>query len=340
MNDERLINALGQVDESYIMESSPENKKNKKIKYYKWAKWGAIAASIIIALGMVTTVEANTGMVSNLLAPLFGGAKTEIVDCIGVPVGVSATADGYTLTADAIIGDRYNVVIVYTLTRDDGQPLPKEVVFSGWNTTISSKKGSGSLIYVGDEEDESKAHYIESWSFDSPIIGRYVTATFSDLKIYMGEEEDVFLAAGPWELEYTLCYKDSTKKVPVKNLVVNDTYDNEYTIKEIKISPIGIYMDFEIDKKKNSDEKMTVSITSEDGTQEKEVEVNRENFTVSLLLKDGTEVKLKGSYGEGSGPLSTTYKGDYQDIFDTPIPLDDMEALIICGTTYPLEIND
>lgn len=34
----------------------------------------------------------------------------------------SVTVNGYTLTADAVIGDRYNIANVYTLTRDDGQP--------------------------------------------------------------------------------------------------------------------------------------------------------------------------------------------------------------------------
>jgi len=337
MKNKRLLNALGQVDESFVMEAAPGKKNNKKIKYHKWVKWGAIAASFLLVFGMVTTVEANTGMVSNLLAPLFGGAQTELVDSIGVPVDVSATADGYTFTVDAIIGDRYNVAIVYTLTKDDGEPLPEKVYFEGWNTAITDKGGrSGSLIHVADEENPSKAHYIESWSFESPIIGRYVTASFSNLMIYNSEDEDTFLAEGPWEVEYTLRYKDSTKKVPVKDLVVEDCYKNKYTINDIMISPIGIYMDFYLDKVGEGSK--VVSIASEDGTEVKELEVD-EDFTVSLLLKDGTEIKLEGSYGRGKGPGKTTYKGDFQAIYDTPILFEDMEALIICGTTYQLDFE-
>ena len=57
-----------------------------------------------------------------VFSPLFGGApaQTEIIDKIGYPVGASDTDNGVTVTADAVMGDAYNAVIVYTISRDDG----------------------------------------------------------------------------------------------------------------------------------------------------------------------------------------------------------------------------
>ena len=86
-----------------------------------------MAACIALVLSIALTAEATNGTVSNLLAPIFGGAQTEIVDDIGVPIGASTSVNGYTLTVDAIIGDRYSVMIAYTLSRDDGQPIPENI---------------------------------------------------------------------------------------------------------------------------------------------------------------------------------------------------------------------
>ena len=60
-----------------------------------------------------------------VFSPLFGGApaQTEIIDKIGYPVGASDTDNGVTVTADAVMGDAYNAVIVYTISRDDGTRL-------------------------------------------------------------------------------------------------------------------------------------------------------------------------------------------------------------------------
>lgn len=57
-------------------------------------------------------------------AGLFGGgaAETEIIDQIGYPIGASATSNGVTITADAIVGDTYSYAIVYSIRRDDGEP--------------------------------------------------------------------------------------------------------------------------------------------------------------------------------------------------------------------------
>ena len=61
---------------------------------------------------------------------VFGGsaAQTEIIDKIGYPVGASDTDNGVTVTADAVMGDAYNAVIVYTISRDDGtRLLPEDI---------------------------------------------------------------------------------------------------------------------------------------------------------------------------------------------------------------------
>ena len=46
---------------------------------------------------------------------------------MGVPVGASDTHNGVTITADAIIGDAYSYAVVYSIAREDGQPLAEDL---------------------------------------------------------------------------------------------------------------------------------------------------------------------------------------------------------------------
>ena len=88
-----------------------------------------VAAAAVLVLAMGTA--GATGILRSaveVFSPLFGGApaQTEIIDQIGYPVGASDTDNGVTVTADAVMGDAYNAVIVYTISRDDGTALLPE----------------------------------------------------------------------------------------------------------------------------------------------------------------------------------------------------------------------
>ena len=120
INREQLLDSLDQLDDELLLEADQARQQRPRRRLPRGLTAAACVALVLLA---TLTVEAQSGAVSSLLAPLFGGTRTEIVDHIGSPIGASVSADGYTITADAIIGDRYNLAVVYTLTRDDGQPL-------------------------------------------------------------------------------------------------------------------------------------------------------------------------------------------------------------------------
>ncbi len=53
MKNERLLNALEKIDEELIEEAAPGNKPSKKkIKNMVWMKWGAMAACVLVILGV------------------------------------------------------------------------------------------------------------------------------------------------------------------------------------------------------------------------------------------------------------------------------------------------
>lgn len=49
MKSERILNALGQVDETYIEEAAPGS--TQRIRKHRWVKWGALAACLCLIIG-------------------------------------------------------------------------------------------------------------------------------------------------------------------------------------------------------------------------------------------------------------------------------------------------
>ena len=88
-----------------------------------------VAAALVLAVGAGATVVLTPA--GEVFSSILGGApaQTEIIDRIGRPIGASDTQNGVTITADAIVGDTYSYAIVYSIAREDGQPLfdPEEV---------------------------------------------------------------------------------------------------------------------------------------------------------------------------------------------------------------------
>ena len=311
MRKDQILDSLGRIDDQVIQKvNEARNARKPKLQVRRWA---ALAACFALIISMALTAEATYGTVSNLLAPLFGGAQTEIVDKIGVPIGASASVNGYTLTMDAILGDRYSVMVAYTLSRDDGQPIPENIDFKSRGFS-----GSGySTKIIINEDDPSNAQFHLRWRRNDPIIGRIVTATFTDLIIDDGEN-DVIHAEGTWEIKYTLRYLDSTEELPVKPFEIVDDGGRRFKVEGIMLSPLGIHLDL-----------IFFDPDYEGGV--------FKDFTMSLVMTDGTEMLLNdggggGSWKEGDKKADV----DYYAEFDVPIPRDDIKEIIICGVTYEL----
>ena len=315
MSSTAVIDSLGRIDDDIIQKvNAARISKKRKLEFRKWI---SLAACFVLILSVALSAEAANGTVSNLLAPIFGGAQTEITDKIGVPIGASTSVGGYTLTVDAIIGDRYSVMIAYTLSRDDGQPIPDNLEFQSSEAWAS---GYGTRMVV-DEENPSIAHFHERMRRNDILLDRIVTVSFSNLIIENGQE-DTIVAAGKWELTFTIRYPDVTEKLPVKNLDVTDDGEQKYTIKNIMLSPVGIHLD--------------MVVHEPDST-----EGFFKDFRMSLIMKDGTELALTnggggGNWTEGDKKTDVSYYAE----FDVPIPSEDIKSIVICDVPYELNSSN
>ena len=127
------------------------------------------------------------------------------------------------------MGDTYSYAIVYSIRRDDGEPLvSQEVLESGDNALpltfdshdvtpgnplavlLGGGGGGYSRFYDADPNDNA-IQFMEVWTFSSPIRPGKVTATFQGLyeasEDYLDKE---LLAEGPWKLEFHMAFEDSS----------------------------------------------------------------------------------------------------------------------------------
>jgi len=313
MKPETLFEAIGDIRADFLLEAEQGRKSSRK---------PALAACLAILLLVIPLqAQASTGYVSNLLAPLYGASQVELVEDIGVPVNATAEIGDYLLSADAVIGDRYNLAIVYSLTRKDGGPVADTIRFQEYSNDL--RRTGGSLLSYKPSPDGVKLHIIEQRNCADPLffLDRTVSASFTDL-LLSGEEGSPVLAEGTWSLCFTARYRDTTVTVPSRNRTVTGSEGNRYRIQKIRLSPIGVHID------------LTTPNPYADGETDLWL---MSDLTVTLLLSDGTQVELKDANRALRGnSRQPTCKADFSALFETPVPLRDIQSLIICGTPFPV----
>lgn len=228
------------------------------------ARIAAVTAVLAIVIGGAGTAMA-TGVLplpSDMLSDIFDGpaSQTEIIDRIGRPVGASCSNNGVTVTADAIMGDKYMVTIAYTLTFDDPAAL-KKLSEPGENGTIAGSVdgnvyvdgehgGQGQSWLIDKNPNDSSIQYFAQFSVESPgLMGRTVRTHINSLVVpRAGKELPEYkkILTGPWDLKFQLNYEDTSVTIPApKSVNFNGT---KATIQEATVSCVGVSVRYNIDR--------------------------------------------------------------------------------------------
>lgn len=228
------------------------------------ARIAAVTAVLAIVIGGAGTAMA-TGVLplpSDMLSDIFDGpaSQTEIIDRIGRPVGASCSNNGVTVTADAIMGDKDMVTIVYTLTFDDPAAL-KKLSEPGENGTIAGSVdgnvyvdgehgGQGQSWLIDKNPNDSSIQYFAQLSVESPgLMGRTVRTHINSLVVpRAGKELPEYkkILTGPWDLKFQLNYEDTSVTIPApKSVNFNGT---KATIQEATVSCVGVSVRYNIDR--------------------------------------------------------------------------------------------
>ena len=309
-------------------------------------------AGVAAALALSVGVAGATGVLSDVgesFSALFdvSAAQTEIIDQIGYPVGASATADGITITADAIVGDTYSYAIVYSIRRDDGQPLvSQEVLESGDNALpltfdshdvtpgnplavlLGGGGGGYSRFYDADPNDNA-IQFMEVWTFSSPIRPGKVTATFQGLyeasEDYLDKE---LLAEGPWKLEFHMAFEDSSVSLPAgQDFTLNGM---DATLDAVTLSPLSIMVEYTVHQEVPQAEREN---GLEDGGNDPYAPFR--DLPIVITYTDGTTLEIdSGNTHIGSG--SGRAKCSIGLVFDTIRPLDEVASVTVGDVVIPV----
>ena len=305
-----------------------------------------IAAAMAVVLAVGASAAGILPSPAEIFTPLFGGAaaQTEVIDKIGRPIGASDSDGGITITAEAIMGDEYNAVIVYTLTRDDGERFLPEgksldethLMMGGFGGSAWSRSGGhGTAWFVDEDPDDDRVQYVEAMSVtDEPLTHANATAEFDNLTYWDPEAEmEVTLYEGHWKFRYEVDFENCG--VVLGN---GETFSQDglsFAIDEISVSPIAVRVAYTADEEVVWSDAPSGRQDPEDARQ---AERYLENVEILLTKTDGTVLDLSNSGGtiapkDGASACS---KGQ---VLDEIIPLEDMASVSVGGVSYDIPHN-
>ena len=229
-------------------------------------RWARVAAGLVLALtlGGGGTVAVAAGVLPNpadVLSDVFGGApaQTELLNEVGRPIGASATSNGVTVTAEAVVGDRSNFTVVYDVEFDD--PSVLEGIEPGEDGTLplvaeatlyvdGVNGGGGASWFFDAEPGDGTIQYAETMGFSTwngaGIIGRTIRFWMSEIRAYDAEGGYTTLATGDWSLKFEMNYVDTTVDLPAGQETTWQGAD--VTVDAVAVSSVGVTVDYTIDR--------------------------------------------------------------------------------------------
>lgn len=294
-----------------------------------------LAAALLVGAGATGILQSA----AEAFAPIFGGAaaQTEVIDSIGRPIGASATDNGITITADAIIGDEYNACIVYTIRREDGAPLlpegvePNQLLLGGFGGASWGRGGSAGSAYMTDSDPTDNAiQYVETVSSETPINRGVATAQFQDLHYAGSNGEPVLLAEGDWNFRFEVDYEDTSV-----SMGGGETFAQEgltFTVDEVSVSSVAYRVAYTVDSEVQWSNSGSGRQNEEDSRQ---VQRYLENVAILLTKTDGTVIDLSNA-GGSLRPENGVTACTKSNVLDEIIPMDEMASISVGGVTYPI----
>lgn len=301
-----------------------------------------IAAVMAVVLAVGSSAAGILPAPIDIFAPLFGGAvaQTEVIDKIGHPIGASDTDNGITISADAIMGDEYNAVIVYTISRDDGErffPEGRDLDITMLNVGgfggASWVKGGvyGTAWFVDDDPEDNKIQMVEAASSDVPMTKGTARVEFRDLRyLDPGTRQMETIYPGKWKLRFEVDYEDCAV-----HLGGGETFSQDglnFTIDAVSVSPLAVKADYTVDTE------VRWSGTESGRESDEDAETARHymrDVEILITKTDGTvyEVTESGGSIRPEDGVTRCTKGR---VFEEIVPLEDMASLSVGGVTYEI----
>lgn len=256
-------------------------------------------------------------------------------------IDISTSSGGYTITANSIYGDSYNIYIVYTLSRDDGKKLKVREEegrtsfgfgeiesYTGEDPSESILTRSGFYALYDDNPNDNEVHFLVKYeNIHHPIDNREKFGSIEGKDLHVKFEKinigfmDLF-KKGSWELTIPLDYKNMGKEYKINQ----EFYYNGgiARLDAIYYSPLDII----------------IYLSSNDGCLK---DFSLQSFEGDEYLK----IKLSdGRYiikGDGSAGADNKGMSAYEHISlleNGPIKPEDISSIIIGDVEIPVSLGD
>ena len=330
MNELRFSPQQKQEMIDQLMSQSVRPPRGRAIPLRRICALGA-AAALAGALCLGAAASGVLKPAAQAFGAVFGTApaQTEIIDRIGRPLDARATVDGVTVQADAIIGDTYSYAIVYSIYREDGQPITADpdpnrdgalaLRFGDWDTDVGHMGGMHGTAWFFDEDPADNAvQFVQLLTADAPLEPGTATVHLTDLKQGIGEDA-ALLAEGSWELRFDFAFEDSSLELPGgQSFTVNGA---SAVLNSVAVSPLSLRIDYTVE----------TGLSSSSGTADSAPTPQ----PVFLTLTDGSRIDLTGC-GGGVRPEGDSLRCELSGVFDQIFPLDTIESITIGEVTLPV----
>lgn len=344
MKSEKLLNAMGNIQDELITNAAP-GKAERKPKRLRRGLAVALAAALVLTL--TVGVGAATGTFQTL-EDLFSPAFREgydappldmgIVEKLGHPVGASVTDNGVTVTVESVIRDRYTCIIVTSVHMDglDGN----EVAYNwckggGVLADLGSAASSTTDLTPGDDTIQ----IIYSWMSNSPIPIGKAAVTIDDIVLNLHRPLREKTIEGTWELEFDADYEDLSLDLPAGQTV--NVEGAEIVLDKIFISPLSMRVDYTADL-----DGVDLEKTVQTEPYEMSLRQRLDQLDIIITQKDGTrfyhlnnDLEEGGHIQNGSGNVEKQ-EGEWRGFnclqFSQMLHLDEIESITVEGVEIPL----
>lgn len=339
----------------------------------------ALAGVVLVTILALTACGVAIKTLSELYAPYLGSSDSQsaVIEEYGTALEASDTDNGVTISAKAVLGDKHNAWILYTISWDNSADIdlpdnipqsPSEystntdisfLVFddSREETAMASNVGyTWDIIFIDPDPSDNEIELMEHYSFEGDIPFYSVSRTFDSLYWYSYDTcshqvkwldsyfleslNDVHLAIeGHWELDFDASYESCALSVPLEDNATFTYEGRTCEITELTVSPLSAYIEFTYMRTENDAPRTEDEDGMHDNVRDTLSGIEIDNLYVTTSSGQTYHTVYSG-YG-----LAQYFKKTDSYLFRTGgtfteiIPPDEMKSITIGETTFPISYD-
>ena len=200
---------------------------------------------------------------------------------------------------------------------------------------FSSYGATGSSYFYDADPTDNAIQLVETRTYESDgeseisLVGRMLTANFSDLTYYEADGSSTVVAPGSWKLSFPLNYEDTTRALAAGQTI--EVNGMPATIEQLSISPIALHVTYVVDRKVAWTSTESGRLSDHDS----KLMDSLLGIEVSVTMKDGTTLEMTHSIGGsiGDGDVAVCETGVF---WNRILDLDKVASITVGGAIIEL----